>query len=373
MNDASVASIVAHLRPRAPQVRLALGALTRVAQQPSEVLDLNGGPASGAFIAMLADLRKRLTAALAGRAPVANAKRGDVVVVPAGPRRRSVIVIAVVNAREVAVFDGACANASRAVAHAAVRPARRVALASSATALLAAGQVVANLPLRADLKEPKRYASELAVLGDSYALSSASFGQVDEVTYDVARQFDRLDPLGLAELRDVALRATAPGRVRSPAAREAAYVMGRGVAWRRRRARTTPHAFGDLEVLTSVAEWVREFGVKNAVDVHVDIAEGRQGYGRPDEEAERRCYAFCGLVAWWRVRWGARALPRAVAAMLPATLPPRALARALRAARVLVTQVIGHDAELRLLWERAPDRGAQLREAVTSLRDALAA
>jgi hypothetical protein len=45
--------------------------------------------------------------------------------------------------------------------------------------------------------------------------------------------------------------------------------------------------------------------------------------------------------------------------------------RALSTARTLAGQVITRDAELRLIWEGSPDRGAGLKAAVTSLQKAL--
>ena len=45
---------------------------------------------------------------------------------------------------------------------------------------------------------------------------------------------------------------------------------------------------------------------------------------------------------------------------------------AIAAARVLVEQILGFDAELRLMWEASPDGGAALRDHVDRLRRALA-
>ena len=46
--------------------------------------------------------------------------------------------------------------------------------------------------------------------------------------------------------------------------------------------------------------------------------------------------------------------------------------QALTAARILAGRVLTRDAELRLIWDMVPDKGAALRKFVTSLQMALA-
>ncbi|MBP6631118.1 MAG: DUF4259 domain-containing protein [Kofleriaceae bacterium] len=375
LQHGAVGAIVDRFTASPAHVEVALTALARVTRpRGSELMELAAtGPEAAAFVAMLADLRRRLQAARAGKRLVAQARAGDVLALPVAAGASAVFVLVVVSAREVAVFDGACADAGSAARHAATRPARRVALAGSATALLAAGQVVATGPVRADLRGKQRYASEVGRLGLDYSLTSAAYGDIEAVGYEVARTHDLLDPMTLDRLRDLAVNAPAPRRVRSPAEREAAYVAPHRAGWKVRRARTTPHAFGDAEVVASLLAWMAEYGVANAVDVHARIAAGTQGYGRPCEDPERQAYAFCGLVAYWRSGWGKRELPAALAAQAPPAPPARLRQRAVEAARTLAAQVITPDAELRLIWALGADRGAGLRRAVASLQRALAA
>jgi hypothetical protein len=48
------------------------------------------------------------------------------------------------------------------------------------------------------------------------------------------------------------------------------------------------------------------------------------------------------------------------------------MTQALNAARVLAGRVLTRDAELRLIWDDAPDNGAALRKLIASLQQALA-
>ena len=101
------------------------------------------------------------------------------------------------------------------------------------------------------------------------------------------------------------------------------------------------------------------------------MAAGRQGYGRPDESAERRPYAFAALTALWLGNWPVEDWPSGLADRIPKCPDKRLLAAAVGAARVLIDQVLTRDAELRLIWDDGPDKDAELRALVASLRDGL--
>ena len=158
---------------------------------------------------------------------------------------------------------------------------------------------------------------------------------------------------------------------RSPHEREAQWGALYTDKYATRRQTTTPGPFGDVAGLERWVAWIEEFGVGNAVRRHHDEATGRQGYGRPNEASERAPYAFAGLVAIWRGGWPRDMWPRELASRLPPPPDGKLMAQALDAARFHADRVITRDAELRLIWDRAPDNGAALREAVASLQVAL--
>ena len=140
-----------------------------------------------------------------------------------------------------------------------------------------------------------------------------------------------------------------------------------------RRRDTTPGPFGDVAHLTRLLEWIEEYGIDNAVQRFHEESIGQMGYGRPSEDPERRSYAFAGLVALWQGTLSKDLWPAELGARLPPRPNKRLMAQALAAARILASRVLTPDAELRLIWEDASDRGAELRRWVQSLTAALAA
>jgi hypothetical protein len=126
-----------------------------------------------------------------------------------------------------------------------------------------------------------------------------------------------------------AIRAVAHGaqpieRVRSPDEREAELRTQNANKWAARRDATTPSPFGDVAHLERLLEWIEQYGIDNAVQRFHDVAIGKQGYGRPNEDAERRSYAFAGLVALWRGTWPHNMWPAELVGRLP-TIPDNKL------------------------------------------------
>jgi hypothetical protein len=97
-----------------------------------------------------------------------------------------------------------------------------------------------------------------------------------------------------------------------------------------------------------------------------DEAIGAMGYGRPNEESERRSFAFAGIVALWRKAWSQDLWPAALNGRLPAAPDTKLMEQALSAARTLAGQVITRDSALRMIWEGGSDRGAVLHAAVVN-------
>jgi hypothetical protein len=48
-----------------------------------------------------------------------------------------------------------------------------------------------------------------------------------------------------------------------------------------------PGPFGDIDQLERLLQWIEQYGVDNCIDVSHRISVGEQGYGRPEEHAER--------------------------------------------------------------------------------------
>jgi hypothetical protein len=364
---AAVTATAARLRPTEAQRALALSALPRIADAAtSELAALWQEGAGGAsLVAALDDLRARLEAAAAGARAVPRLEAGDVVALDAEP---GVVAVQVVGAHEAAVFAGTFADDAAALAALAGAPARRVVCETGV--LLRAGRVLARLPLRKDLRGRGLYAMESGAM-EGYLLCAASGAGMREASYAEALARDAHEQHSVAALRAVARDGRPPARVRSPEVREAALRAAHREEWARRRAETTPGPFGDPAQLATLAAWMREYGVENAVRQHVAIARGSGGYGRPSEPSERRPYAFAGIVALWLGRWPADAWP----ASLAGELPPRPKAALLReahsAARALADAVVTRDAALRMIWDDDAANRARLRAEVDALRDAL--
>ena len=79
-----------------------------------------------------------------------------------------------------------------------------------------------------------------------------------------------------------------------------------------------------------------------------------------------------GLVALWRGTWPGNMWPAELVGRLPTIPDNKLMSTALSSARVLAAHVLTRDAELRLIWDGAPDKGAELRRLVASLQTALA-
>jgi hypothetical protein len=356
------------------QRALALAALPRIAdRERSELAGLwHEGDGGARFDALLAGLRDRLLEAGSSGplAKPAKPKKGDVIALPAAPGSKELVIVQVLGPHEIAVFTGTSSDEATAIASVKTRPARRVP--ASANGLARKGRVLGDVPLRKELAQKKLYADEAGAL-EGYALSLASGGGLRLVSYDEARDIELLHAHDEAEICDIALGRAPPARhVRSPDEREAELVALHGERWARRRETTTPHPFGDLEQLERLVAWIEEYGLENALLRFHEIVIGASGYGRPNEESERRSYAFAGLVTVWSGGFPRDAWPAALASRLPRAPAKSRLSRALEDARALAAAVISRDAELRLIWDGAPDRGASFRTAVASLEAALA-
>jgi hypothetical protein len=230
--------------------------------------------------------------------------------------------------------------------------------------------LLGHVPVRKDLSGTKLYADETGSFVH-YALSTANGGDLQIVSYDQARDHDLGRQYGEESLRDVALSTKTEERVRSVDEREAELRARHANKWEARRKSTSPGAFGDVAVVTGLVEWIEKFGLQNAIERSHDVATGMQGYGRPEEKAERQSYAFAALVALWQGTLSVELWPPALAGRLPARPSANLMTKALAAARALADQVITRDAELRLIWDEAADQGTELRRWVADLQRAL--
>jgi hypothetical protein len=369
--DDHILDLAGKLRPKEEHRLLALEVLPRIADRAnSELAGLWHEGSDGAqFDAALEHLGSRLQAAGEGPRELPRPKAGDVIVLQSAPQSAELVVVQVVGPGEVAIFEGTCADEEAALECLKKRPARRAP--TTANKLLRRGRKLGNVPLRKELRGKKYYASESGAL-EHYYLSTASGGGLRRVSYEEARDYDvhRLHDEG-------AIRAVARGtrpveRVRSLDEREAELRARNAEKWAGRREATTPGPFGDVALLERLLQWIEQYGIDNAVQRFHDEAVGKQGYGRPREQEERRSYAFSGLVALWRGTWPQDVWPAELVGRLPPTPDNKLMLLALSAARILAARVLTRDAELRLMWDEAPDGGAELRKFVASLQTALA-
>ena len=348
-----VAGVLEGLEPDDSQRIRALSILSRLAdRETSELAGLWADAADGARSPLdlaLADLRSRLEAAGGGVRVVAKPKAGDILVL-GGARA---IVVQVVSAREVAVFEGTAINDSDAVERVRTASARRV-LAPTAR-LYAQARLAGSVPLRKELKGKKLYAHDTGAL-ESYMLATAALGDTQMVTYEEACAYDLAEPHDEAALRAVAAGLKPMGRVRSPDAHEAAIRLEHAAAWKKSRATTTPEPFGDVAMLEDYVKWIEDYGLDNFVDVMHRLATGAQGYGRPSEDSERRDYAGCGIVALWMGGLPKKAWPASLKGRLPAAPNAKRLAIATKAARVLASKLVTRDAALRMIWGEKYER-----------------
>jgi Domain of unknown function (DUF4259) len=369
--DDRILDLAGKLRPKEEHRLLALEVVPRIADRAnSELAGLWHEGSDGAqFDAALEHLRSRLQAAGDGPRELPRPKAGDVIVLQSEPQSAELVAVQVVGPGEVAIFEGTCADEKTALECVKNRPARRVP--TVANKLLRRGRKLCNVPLRKELRGKKYYASESGAL-EHYYLSTATGGGLRRVSYEEARDHD------VNRLHDEdAIRAVARGtrsveRVRSLDEREAELRARNAEKWAGRREATTPGPFGDVALLERLLQWIEQYGIDNAVQRFHDEAVGKQGYGRPRESEERRSYAFAGLVALWRGTWPQGAWPAELSGRLPPTPDKNLMLPALSAARILAARVLTRDAELRLMWDEAPDNGAELRKFVAWLQEALA-
>ncbi len=365
-----VINVLDRLRPKEELRQLAIDALPRIADpEHSELAALwHEGDLRGAFDQQIADLGERLEAAASGPKPIRKAKSGDIIGFPVGSGSDDLVIVQVIASGEIAVFDGAHRpDAVDGVV--ATGNARRVP--AWVNRLLRQGEQLASAPIQKTLKGRKLYASESGAISD-YCLMTASGGGYKSVSFEEARRHD-IDRLhDLSAIRAVASGQLAVGRVRSPDEREADIRTRNSEKWASRRASSSPGPFGDEADLEDLVKWIEEYSLENAILRFTELATGAQAYGRPNESAERRPYALAGLTALWLDKWPIDDWPSGLAGRLPACPDKRLLAAAVAAARILIDQVITRDAELRLIWDNGPDKGAELRATVASLREALA-
>jgi hypothetical protein len=369
--DDHILDLAGKIRPNEEHRLLALEVLRRIADRDhSELAGLWHEGSDGAkFDTALEHLRVRLQAASQGARQLSKPKPGDVIALPHAPSTAQLIVVQVVGSGEVAVFEGTCVDDRAAIDCVRSRSARRVPV--SVNKLVRRGRVVGNVPLRKDLRGKRMYAGEAGAI-EQYVLMTASAGGIRQVSYEEAREYDEHRHYDKDAICAVALGTQQVARVRSPNEREAALRARNAEKWATRRHVTTPGPFGDVVFLGRLLQWIEQYGIDNAVQRQHDVAIGMQGYGRPNEESERYSYAFAGLVAIWRGTWPRDMWPAELAGRLPSPPNDELMTQALNAARVLAGRVLTRDAELRLIWDDAPDNGAALRKFVSSLQQALA-
>jgi hypothetical protein len=366
-----VLDLAGKLRPNEEHRLLALDVLQRIADcDHSELAGLWHEGSDGAkFDTALEHLRVRLLAASEGARQLSKPKPGDVIALPDAPSTAGLIVVQVVGSGEVAVFEGTCADDKAAIDCVRDRSARRIPV--SVNKLVRRGRVLGNVPLRKDLKGKRMYAVEAGAI-EQYVLMAASAGGTRQVPYEEAREYDEHRHYDKDAICAIALGTQQVARVRSPDAREAALRVRNAEKWATRRHITSPGPFGDVVLLRGVLQWIEQYGIDNAVKRQHDVAIGMQGYGRPNEDSERYSYAFAGLVAIWRGTWPLDLWPAELAGRLPSPPNDELMTQALNAARVLAGRVLTRDAELRLIWDDAPNDGAALRKLIASLQQALA-
>jgi hypothetical protein len=368
--DDAILDRAGKMAPKEEQRRLALQALSRISDpKTSELAALwHEGTEGPQFDASLAHLRTRLEAACDGPRDLPKATRGDVICLSAASDAPEIVVVQVVGPGELAVFAGTHRDDSAALEAVKTRPARRVP--GPVNKLLRRGRVLGNVPVRRDLKGKKLYAGEFGAITE-YILATASAGGARVVSYDEVRDCDVLRPYEEDAIRTVALGTSPVEHVRTPEERAAALAARNATRWAARREATTPGPFGDVESLEGLVKWMQDYGVQNAVQRFHEEAVGAMSYCRPSEGAERRSFAFAGIVALWRRTWSQDLWPAALTGRLPDAPNKELMDRALSAARTLAGRVITRDSELRMIWEGAPDRGAGLHTAVASLQKAL--
>jgi len=369
--DDLVVEIVRRVRAQEALRLLALSILPRIADR--ETSELSGlwheGGDGAAFDSAMDQLASRLQDAASGVRVLPAPKSGDVFALPAGPPSDALIVVQVVGAREVAVFEGTFATDAAALLCVKDHRARRVP--AFVTKLSGEGRLLGNVPVRANLKGKKLYASESGAI-DVYYLMTAAAGGYREVDFEEARAHESLFHHDADAVRSVAQGRPPFPCVRSPEEREADLYERSGGEWNARRSITKPGPFGDVEAVEGLLQWIEMTGVSNVIEQFGSQADGLSGYGRPNEQSERQAYAFAGLVALWRGTWPHDMWPSFLGEQPPPRPNEELMARALAAARVLASRVVTRDAELRLIWDGAPDGGAELRKIVASLQAALA-
>lgn len=365
-----VLGCVARLKPNEEQRRLALDVLSRIADPTfSELASFwREGQARTSFDASLDDLRARLEAARAGvhRRPVL--KRGDVLVLPCDASEQS-LVVQVLGSDEAAVFPGSVDVDAAALTLIERQAARRVP--TSVKQLARRGRRVGNVPVHKALAGKKLYVHEVGAIED-YLLAPANAIGALVVSFAEAQPHEPFLRLDHAAIHAVAAGTWAPHKVRSPDEREAALRQACVEKWDARRRASSPEAFGDVGSLERLVRWMHDQGVDAAVHHFHDLATGATRYQRPDEDAERRAYAFAGMVALWRGTAPKDRWPDTLEGRLPEAPKGRLMERALVAARTLADRVLTRDAEVRLIWDDAPDRGKALRDALWTLRHELA-
>jgi hypothetical protein len=369
--DDHVLDLAGKLRPNEEHRLLALEVLQRIADRDhSELSGLwHEGGDGATFDTALEHLRVRLQAASQGARQLSKPRPGDVIALPDAPSTARLIVVQVVGSGEVAVFEGTCADDKAAIDCVRGRSARRVPV--SVNKLVRRGRVLGNVPLRKDLRGKRLYAGEAGAI-EQYILMTASAGGIRQVPYEEAREYDEHRHYDKDAICAIAVGTQQVARVRSPDEREAALRLRNAEKWATRRHITTPGPFGDVVFLRGLLQWIEQYGIDNAVKRQHDVAIGMQGYGRPNENSERYSYAFAGLVAIWRGTWPRDMWPAELAGRLPSRPNDELMTQALNAARLLAGRVLTRDAELRLIWDDAPDNGAALRKLIASLQQALA-
>lgn len=227
-----------------------------------------------------------------------------------------------------------------------------------------------NRPIRKDLKSKKVFAIESCKLFE-YCITTNKKGCFENVPYSEAIKYEnRLYTLPF-EIKFIANNIDEIPRVRSRKEWESDILKKNELKWIKRREQSNPGPFGDIDRCKKMLKHMNDWGIDSHLYMCKRIANGVQGYGKPNEDSERIPYWAMGLLAIWIGKLDKKYWPEKELGLIPLAPDNEAIQIGLESSKYILNEIITPDAELRFIWELSDYNGMNLIDWVEMLKDML--
>lgn len=371
--DHEVIDIIKKLSKKDNYRELALQCIPRISDtEHSELVQLwnEHNDNKSSIIDDLNKLSKRLRVKERKALNIKRPKKGDIILYPI---RNSELfnLIQVVNSHDIIIYEGSYSknNDFKDL----IKHKKGMQIYTDVKEIFNSGTIIGNSCIRKELNIKKIFAEESCGLFKYYITKKTSKGSYEKVSYQEAVKYQKREYNPLYKINIIANDIDNIPRVRSPKQWENDIIEKNKEKWTERRKLTNPGPFGDIDQCKKVLKYMKEYSTGSQLYKCKMLAEGSQGYGRPNEYSERNPYFAMGLLAFWVGKLDLKYWPESELGVLPEKPDQNAINAGLESSKYILNEIITPDSELRFIWDGIETDDLNLYEWVSILKDNLIA